>query len=516
VSDLYASVVKAKNGSPVPLFSDGKAMHSLYNPEHEAVSFVRTVNEDSHFFVIAGVGGGYHIQAVREKFSDIFILAVENTERDLALAMTIPCVQQLAEKSALVFTTIDNLPDFLKQFYIPQLYGNLQLLIQRSWEQHNAPGLQHIKKIIRKTCTELSMDYSVQVHFGLLWQRNIMLNLYAASVYKNVLHRIPPLPTEKTVAVIAAGPSFDATQKKVLTNRKNYFVIATDTAARMLVTAGILPDAVVSIDGQAISANHFHGIPLRSTLFIADLCANPSSIRTILKKGGRVLFIRTGHPLCTYAAGKSCTDSSSFFSELTAGTGTVTICACDFARRAGFTRLELFGADFAYSHDKPYMRGTYLDYLYHSCATRLETAEGMYDALMFRTPLQKNREGWYSTDVLDSYRDGLEKWAKSVCLCFTKKESIYTAVFCKNKKNEKPAEEDSKLFSFPFFLKSLLADIQQLTFVKQRTAYSPVVSTVLPYLAYLQDKDRKRGKTRPLSDYLNLAYSYIVGYTYLS
>ena len=33
---LFSSIVTAKNGSPVPLFYNGKSMHSRYDPEKEA------------------------------------------------------------------------------------------------------------------------------------------------------------------------------------------------------------------------------------------------------------------------------------------------------------------------------------------------------------------------------------------------------------------------------------------------------------------------------------------------
>ena len=35
MTSLFSSIIPAKNGSPVPLFQNGKSMHSRYDPEDE-------------------------------------------------------------------------------------------------------------------------------------------------------------------------------------------------------------------------------------------------------------------------------------------------------------------------------------------------------------------------------------------------------------------------------------------------------------------------------------------------
>jgi hypothetical protein len=347
-----------------------------------------------------------------------------------------------------------------------------------------------------------------------------MLNLYAASIHKTVLQQIPDFPVEKTAAIVAAGPSFEKNQRKISANRRKYFVIATDTAVRTLSALDMIPDAVVSIDGQNISVNHFLDIPGNSTLFVFDLCANPSAVRTLLDAGKSVLFVRTGHPLCSYASENSGTTEKNAFFTLTTGSGTVTICAADFARLAGFHTMEIFGADFAYPEEKTYMKGTYLDYLYYATASRLIPAETRYDALLFRTPLHKNEEGSKTTEILAAYRQSLQEWAATACTRFCKKNSVYYAELNRTEirprsKSPQNMKTGRRPFSFSHFVTVLLKNIR-----RQHSAtealYGPLEAAMLPYIAYLQYKDSKSGQTSSFSDYLNLAYSNIVGYTYLS
>ena len=76
-------------------------------------------------------------------------------------------------------------------------------------------------------------------------------------------------PAGKTALIAAAGPSLDKAILYIKKKRNDFYIVATDTAYRSFSKRGIGCDAVVSIDGQILSAEHFFSETERyRTLFI--------------------------------------------------------------------------------------------------------------------------------------------------------------------------------------------------------------------------------------------------------
>ena len=80
---LYKEISRAKNGSEIPLFASGKAAHSKYDPEREALSFLPEA-DGLLFAIVFGVGGGYHIESLLQKNPDCKIIAVEESAEDFS------------------------------------------------------------------------------------------------------------------------------------------------------------------------------------------------------------------------------------------------------------------------------------------------------------------------------------------------------------------------------------------------------------------------------------------------
>jgi hypothetical protein len=222
---------------------------------------------------------------------------------------------------------------------------------------------------------------------------------------------------EKTACVVAAGPSLDKSAEILSHNRDGKFVMATDTAYPALLGRGIFPDAVVTIDGQAVSARHFlaarkpfaRGAHPPCVLF-ADLCCNPASARLFYSRGQPVVFVKNGHPLSElasrYARGNGA--EKDFLPSVSSGAGTVTASAASIAFKSGFSRVGFFGADFAYTGGKPYARGTYLDGFFSS-SSRASPGETAFSSLMYRGALCRTEDGaGITTPLLLSYKKSLE------------------------------------------------------------------------------------------------------------
>lgn len=478
----YTALEKAKDGNLIP-FCNAVALHSKYNPLREAEQFASQFSGDCTFFVILGLAGGYHIQALQAHFPEAQIVVIETTQENIDYLKVIPCVARLFTQPQLHICTIAACASVLQQTFRPAEHSHIQITTLRAWQSVFASEAESAQKSIQSALQRISADFSVQSHFGALWQRNIFLNLAFVRHIPHYAHAVSA--PKKTAAIIAAGPSLDESISQLADG--NYYIIATDTAYPALLRRGITADAVVSVDAQMISHAHFF-YKSTKTLFVFDLSANPAAIRRMAQSNAPVLLAETGHPISQLAARY---DSKVHFPHIETGSGTVTIAAAAFAVQAGFTELAFFGADFAYSKGKPYTKGCYLDDTFFAKANRLASAEMQFCKLMYRTELQaQEAEGTYTTTVLQSYKEALACFLAQNG--FTKAGNVY-----------KTTAKPQKLATAPFTYTAFLQAYDAATAAQSETM-------LLPYAAWLQM--HAPGKLNH-KEILNLAHTKSLRYT---
>ncbi len=470
---IYSSVTKSKNGEDIPLFLDGKPMHSKYNPSAERILADTSVTEG--FFLIGGIGGGYHIENLSRQLENYFIIAFEADKESLDFCLSLGKVRSLARNPRVILCQAKEVPELVAQQYLPALYGDFSCLFQRAWQTENEALCAGMGERLKDTLKAVSADFSVQSHFGKIWMHNILVNL------KELIPSPAPLPgkeeLEKCAAIIAAGPTLDESMHILRERRQDFFVIATDTTTGPLYRSGIRPDAIACVDAQSISSEHFYPIPAavrdgKSPLVFLDISSAPSTVRMLKSRGIQPVFFHSGHPLSLLAAGKC------GMMQVETGSGTVTIAAADIARQLGFTRLRLFGADFAYSHGKPYAKGTYLDARFGSWSTALLPAEQQFTALMYRTPLREVRAGVLTSDVLEGYGKSLAAWQEKHGY-EKKRDELW------RQNAEKRKGDFVSPFDFKGFIKECLRDIGQFDDISGLSS-SKAFYALLPYVAYLR------------------------------
>ena len=492
----YKDMILSKDGNPVPVFSDGKPAHSRYSPVKEGIQFSSRL-EKSGFFLVAGLCGAYHVNAMLNDFPEAKIIAVESCAGDVDfLRLNSENVKNLIASKKITVIPAEMTESALIQNYLPAVYGSFGFVELPSWKAANPSAAAKIEAAVKNALKKIAADFSVQANFGKLWQRNILLNL------KYVLQGVKPVfPTHKTAFVAAAGPSLDSKIEYIKMRRNDFYIISTDTAYSTLRAHGIFCDAVCSLDGQAVSCAHFYGELCDKTLFVFDLCAQHSAVKRAVKSNANIIFSSSGHPLAKYAEQ---TQSGCSFVEAGSGAGTVTIMAADFAAKAGFEKILVAGADFAYIGGKPYAKGTYLDKIYASIQNRLSGIEEQFCRLMFRTPL-KYESNLAKTEILDSYRDDFENWASVNGFKVSKENGMYS-LFGRNSNSPKV---EAVNFDFKKFKKALKTEQEKL----ERSGNinnSPLSVFTLPYIAYIK-------KQNPSADFrlcINLALADILRYTF--
>ena len=428
---FYSQLTEAKDGNLIPLCKNSVtgqeiALHSKYNPLREAEGFAAQIDESCLFFVILGIAGGYHIEKILEKNEKCRILAVEDSESSLAFLMKLPLVKKLSKQKRIYFTDIYHLKEMLLTHYKPAIHGNLTILPLRQWESVFSQEACQCKEAITQAIKLLAADFSVQSHFGKIWQKNIISNLSLAEKAKSFDEVCKKTDKMKTAAIIAAGPSLDNNIALLKKKRDSYYIIATDTAYSALTKQNIISDAVVSIDGQQVSHEHYMENLSQKTIFFFDLCANAASVRRAFSITKNIILTESGHPLAQYA---SLYTGKRTFPHLEAGSGTVTIAAASLAKKIGFKNIEFFGADFSYSGGRAYCKGTYLESQFCIKSNRLETAEKASTALIYRTPVIKKDDGKITTEILEAYRLSLSDY-------MNKKEVSENTDICKFNLND--------------------------------------------------------------------------------
>ena len=491
-NSIYDSIILSKTGSQIPLLKNGKTVESRYNPEREAQVIIQDVKNktNSSLFLVFGIGSGILIKGLLEEFPDCKIIAVERYKEDIEFLSQIALISNLKKNSSIIFTYAQNLTECLCNNTLPAKYGMPHIIELRAWMQENIECKNELEEAVNKAFRIISADYSVQAHFGKIWMHNILGNLTLLSeMHDNISTQAlyKKIDRNKTALILAAGPSLDKKIEKIKNNRQSYYIISTDTASQSLRKSKCNADAVISIDGQNVSVNHFSGNVSKDTLYFFDLCASSSAAKYISSHNASLIYFSSGHPMCSLAGN---------FPQIFSGAGTVTIAAADLAFKLGFKKVIVLGADFAYSEGKAYTGGTYLESLNSLNENKLISSEKKYDTLMFRTELQHCENNKKTTEILSAYKSSFIDYLKLNEITFEYKDDEYHLLQNKEIKDQFFINENFKIHDFLNYCANCKAE--------------EIETALLPYIAYLRKQDEN--KNTQYSEFLKLAQTYIVRY----
>ncbi len=510
---IYKSFELSKTGLPVPIFKSGKPMHSKYNPEKESESFVQNI-EKADFFVVLGIGSGFHIQKIAENFPNSKIIGIEGFDEDIEfLKSNSKICANLENKENVVICSEKKLTENLCKHWIPAIYPSFSIIEYRIWCAENLNLAESIKKSIKETVEKISADYSVQVHFGKIWMHNILNNLKHNAKYSISFSDIKINKNKKAI-VVAAGPSLESKIQYLKEKRNECTIISTDTAYKTLLSCNIESDFVCSVDAQNVSTEHFSKRNNFNTTFVFDLASNPSTPSMLLKNKKKIIFINSGHPLTCYI---QLIYKNLAFEKLDTGSGTVTIAALDFAKKLGFSNIEILGADFSYPNAKPYCKGTYLEQSFLNKMNKLLPLETLYNKLMFRTKLIELNDCKTSQTLL-SYKNSLEEWIIKNNFNYRKQDYIYFLNEIKEKHNSDNSQNNvlynqynsNNNFDYSY-LKSILKEeiLKEKKHKLNKFALTNLEKSMLPYISFL----RKKKANNNFENLINLALHDFVRYT---
>lgn len=184
--------------------------------------------------------------------------------------------------------------------------------------------------------------------FAAEWQNNLSDN------FKDFL-RGPFLQDEAgrwrdcEAVLVAAGPSLD--QADLPADFGSAAVVACDTAVPVLVSRGITPDVIVTLDSSESNRIYLKNLPA-AVYKRSVLCVTPVVESQVYSNFQNILFYSYGHPTLDHLR-----DSGMSFEALASG-GSVALTAVDALRYFGVRRVYLLGCDFRYFAHQTHARGT--------------------------------------------------------------------------------------------------------------------------------------------------------------
>lgn len=241
------------------VYKDGKKyyLEGKYAPERIADRWLdknKDISEFSTIFII-GIHNGMHIRKIMESVPEktniiiyepcceVFRTAFENVDLSFLFEPDIPVgviVEGINENDLLDFFSVminfDNMT--LLKIYMSENYGLLF-----------ADKVEEIIKSLKKHINDITISWNTTVRYTSVNATNVFNNIvYFYNNYTiNSLHKI--LPKGMPAIVVSAGPSLNKNIMELKKAKNRACIIATDTALKPLLNAGIRPDLFVVVDG---------------------------------------------------------------------------------------------------------------------------------------------------------------------------------------------------------------------------------------------------------------------------
>lgn len=261
IDDFPAQVLASKLGQDVPtvqVHRDGRwlLLHSKYDPVQEAEriagQYVEEIAKYDHIFFY-GLGMGYHVQAIMEKFPDkTYTLYEPNpyifyhfiTHRDIK-TFKWPSI-----KHFFIETSTESGRQFITQF-AAVVKDKVLLIPLPSYERIFKEQYQQFNQQFKTAIIDKRQEYHVNLAFSKRWVINSLVNFPKVLQTTNIFERKKALQG-KPVIIVSAGPSLEDEYDNLRYIKVHglAYIFAVGSANKALIAKGIYPDAVCTYDPQ--------------------------------------------------------------------------------------------------------------------------------------------------------------------------------------------------------------------------------------------------------------------------
>lgn len=247
--------------------ADGRTLflHSRYDPQREAAEFVAGLDaEDAACVVLCGLGLGYHLKALYDRFGEETVVFV--SEPDLVTIKTAlettDLSRELVTGRVVILTGHDKaiLHERLHDHATGLMFGTV-FAVPPVARDHAAEFHAACRQAILDFAAFAKMSLMTLVRNAEITARNITNNLptYVSTPPPDVLRdRFAGCPA----ILVAAGPSLAKNVDQLVDLQDKAVLIAAQTTLRPLLARGIRPHFVTSLDFSDMSRQFFEGLEI--------------------------------------------------------------------------------------------------------------------------------------------------------------------------------------------------------------------------------------------------------------
>lgn len=365
----------ARDGTPIlraRLTQGERGLHSVYDPRREADRRLEGT-EDAATLVLFGAGAMIDAgRALSRSRHQAIVVADLGPSVWRSILETVPVGDLLSSDRLYCADDETTLTEAIHSVHHAAIRDGVALRELRSWteEPDHLRRFSAFRRTLNDTLEAQAADLAAYRRFGRRWFFNIFHNTLGDTGedrFSELIDRV----SGRDVAILGAGPSAE----RLYARRGTDPIICVDTAYPSIRRAGVVPDAVVTVDAHAWSALHLRQPIDASTILVADIGVSPRHADRSL---GTVL-ITGGHPLADLLR-----LSGSPIRRLPVSYTSVMEAAIQVSRAAGARSVVLHGFDAGYPRAKTYARGTYHYDLFSRSACRRNSQESQFAEFVYR------------------------------------------------------------------------------------------------------------------------------------
>ena len=408
--DFHISIETAKNGKEI-LTINGKAVHSRFAPEREANGIKYPAKS---VIAVFGLGAGYHIQNLLSVNPDCYCIILEpllpifNRRKDF--------LGDLLDSRAFVVNNIQDERIFkLLQKLMQNEFLRLETYSNLCYKNLFPQTEIDFYKIIQQHLAIVMQNILTESNFLPLWNKNILRNIIKTSHIPFLQHSQQKISKENIAVICAAGPTLDSQLSHIKNNREKLTIFAADTALIPLTKAEIIPDVIVSLDGQYFTMGDFICPLPKESLCVVDALGYYDVANRFLNAAFSLSSFEDG-TLVNYILKRL------NIKPLVAETGgTVTDYTLDLARQFGFSTFFFAGYDLSYPQLVTHCKNA------PSWQSRIANSDyftGVEDSMLkaifnrrFKEDVAANGKTVITDFVMDNYRNYLEYYLEAATNC---------------------------------------------------------------------------------------------------
>ncbi len=375
------------------------SLHSRYNPLRQAHRVLKKQDcSSADYFIFLGFGLGYLLDALIERGidrsnhffiieSDLEILRAALEARNLSPILSLPRIHFAWPVSG------PELADQWQRFFDPVQAQKSIYLMHHPSVALDTGLFRSAAEMIQSETFQIFTDINTLVANSQAFLDNFTENLFAAAKAPGVVKFAGMFPSTPAV-IVSAGPSLDKNIHQLRGCEEQILILATDTALKPLLAAGIDPHFVLTGDPSHRNYLHLKGAPSKEALLVAEATSFPAVFSEF--EGRNITCIFENSSL------RSLSDLLGNKGTLRAW-GSVATMALDFALLLGCNPIAFIGQDLAHTNGRIYCSGLFFDEEWYA---------GIENPVKWKAQLQILRSAFHNVTMEDIFGRQIESTNK--------------------------------------------------------------------------------------------------------